>query len=560
MTVVRTTWLVPTMLLLLATGARGGSGGALPDNDVVMKALVEELARSMEELVLDDLPRPFLMRYAAEDRLTFSLRAAYGGILNSNRDRSRSATSRIRVGDFTLDNTNVGRRFGARTALPIDDDYMAIRHAIWGMTDRDYKQAVETLTLKEAYLKQKQIGDRPPDYAPGGAVHAIEPSPEIVYEEDVWSAKLVDISKRFSRFPEIQDSDVMLFAGVANNWIVDSEGTRIRTGDAGAILRLSANTQAPDGMRLRDGKSYLTTDIDDLPDVDEVLRDVDRLCTDLAALADAPVLDHYSGPVLFDAPAAGKVFTALLADGLCARPVPLGSGGRGDRSFEKKLGRRILPRTFTVIDDPGPEMFEGKVLAGAYSFDDEGVKPKRTTLVEKGILKTMLAGRAPTRKIKATTGHARSSGFGDPRVTIGCLYITDESGVSDDALKTALIEAARDEGLDYGLRVSAMEAGGPGSLGPPIHFFKVFVADGHEERVRGMTFQPTESRSMKRILAAGKKRFVTNSTAGASTSIISPAILYDELELTKIEREFDTSPLLKTPDQRPEQAAQRDGD
>ena len=223
--------------------------------------------------------------------------------------------------------------------------------------------------------------------------------------------------------------------------------------------------------------------------------------------------------------------------------------------MEKKIGRRILPRSFQVHDDPRPEWFEGKALAGAYGYDDEGVPARRVDLVKDGVLQTLLAGRAPTRKIKQTTGHGRSNGFSDARATIGCLYISDDDGVSADELKQALIEAAEEEGLAFGLHIKSMEAWGAGFLGNPIYAYKVYVEDGREELVRGLEFEPVEPRALKRILAAGSKRKVHNISSGTGSTIIAPAILFEELELNKPETEYDKLPILKSPAQRKQTGA-----
>ncbi len=538
---------VAVLLVVIMPLTAHAGGGALPDNDTVMKAMVEELERSMESLVLDDLPKPYFIEYSAQDRLSFTMRASYGGLVRSDDNRFRLITSRVRVGSYTLDNTNVGRGFGGRAALPLDDDMTALRHAMWQMTDNDYKQAVEMLTRKEAYLKQKTDEERPDDFTPAEPVRAVEPSPEIAFDEAEWKTNLERLSERFKKFPKVQDSDVSFFAGAVNKWIVNSEGTRVRKADTGAYVQVGARLQAADGMRLADSRTYLSMFVDGLPSVEKMLDDIDELAANLIKLSEAPVLDHYTGPVLFEPDAAGTVFAALLADGFCARPTPLGSGGRGDRSLEKKIGLRILPRSFNVYDDPGPTTFEGKTLAGAYTFDDEGVRARRVSLVENGILKTLLAARASTEKITGSTGHGRSAGFGQPRATIGCLYVSDSNGLSAEALKAELIQAAKDEGLLFALRVVSMKAGGFGELGDPIYAYKVFVEDGHEELVRGLTFPRVEIRALKRLLAAGTKPTVYNATSGISASVIAPAILFEELDVNKIEGEFDRPPILQAP-------------
>lgn len=536
--------------VLLPVSAVSAGDGALPDNDVMMTALVEELDRSMLSLMLDDLAKPYFIQYSVQDRLTFEMEAALGGLISSSRNRFRAGTSRVRVGSYVLDNTNVGRGFGGRALLPHDDHPVAIRHALWRMTDTDYKMALQTLTQKRAYLKQRNVEDRPDDFSKADPVHVIEPAAEIAFDQKAWEENVKRLSARLGSFPHIQDSYVSFFAGAVNEWIVNSEGTRLRTADRGLMIEIYAETQAPEGMWLSDTLSYLAMDVEDVPPIEKMLADVDEMSAKLEALRKAPVLDHYVGPILFEPVAAGQILQALLANGLCARPMPLGATAADDLSFEKKIGRRVLPRTFQVFDDPGPERFEGKLLAGAYKFDDEGVRPKRLELVTDGVLKTLLAGRAPTRKIKHTTGHGRSGGFADATAQIGCLYVSDDEGLPADQLKQRLIEAAREEDLDFALRIEALEEDGYGGPGDPIHVFKVFVDDGREERVRGLQFLPIEPRSLKRIVAAGRKRKVYNSTAGILKSIIAPAVLFEELELTRVEQEFDKLPILKPPGQR----------
>ena len=52
---------------------------------------------------------------------------------------------------------------------------------------------------------------------------------------------------------------------------------------------------------------------------------------------------------------------------------------------------------------------------------------------------------------------------------------------------------------------------------------------------------------MKRILAAGKERRAYNTVSGTSASVVAPAVLFEELELTKPEGEFDKLPILQSP-------------
>lgn len=541
-----------TAILLIAAGASlVRAEGTERNRDVLMDAMADELTRSMDKLVLKGLPQPYGVQYSAEDRRTLTMFAAYGGLLQSQEDRRRTLASRVRVGSYELDNSNFGGGAGGYTSLPLDDDYVALRHAIWQVTDVDYKRAVEILARKQAFLREKNVEDRPDDFSRADPVQAVEPPTVLRIDRRKWEANVKRLSAQFKEYPQIQDANVAFFGGAVNQWIVNSEGTRLRKADSGVYVEVRADIQAPEGMRLMDSRQYLGLQIDHLPPIEKMLADVRTMCEKLISLSKAPVLDYYAGPVLFEPVAAGMVFESLLSDGLCARPVPLGSGGWGDDSFEKKLGLRILPRSFHVYDDPGAEWFEGTLLAGAYTYDDEAVPPRSVELVEGGKLLTLLASRAPTRKIKRTTGHGRG-GYGDAEAHIGCLYVAGDEGKTAAELREELIEVAREEGLEFGLRVESMEAGGSGFLGAPIYAYKVFVDDGREELVRGLEFAHVEPRVLKNILAAGKDRKVYNSTSGTPSSIIAPAILIEELELNKPEREFDKLPILKPPAQRSE--------
>lgn len=260
--------------------------------------------------------------------------------------------------------------------------------------------------------------------------------------------------------------------------------------------------------------------------------------------------DHYAGPVLFEPVAAGKMFAAILGDGLCARPVPLGRKAAPDASLENKLGLRILPRSFQVYDDPTVRTFNGTLLAGAYEYDDEAVHAQRVSLVEDGILKNLLSSRSPTKKVSRSNGHGRSGSLRDARARVGCLYAVEKNGVSPEQLKHRLIEAAREEGLAYGLRIKSLEDGAHGVLGKPIYAYRVYVDDGHEELVRGLEFLPVETRALKHILAGGTQQEVYNDTSSVVTSFIAPAVILEDLELSKLQKEFNKLPILKAPDAR----------
>ncbi|RJP36110.1 MAG: hypothetical protein C4547_08070 [Phycisphaerales bacterium] len=549
----RNLWII--LLLALAGFLRMAPVAAaetltVPVSEALMRALSDEMERSMKDLVLEGLERPYFIQYAVDDSLTRSLRAKMGALVEDSTSRTRNLGTRVRVGSMDLDNTNVGYPIRP-VPLPLDDDYDALRQAVWLVTDAEYKVAVEILARKKAFLQERKIEDRPPDFSPAEPVKHLDEAVSLPFDAGAWRERVAALSARAAAFKRLQDADVSFWAGVSTEYLVNSEGTRLRESDSGILITVSAQVRGAEGMSLSDSAMFLGETFDELPSMEEMFAEVDGMCQSLIAAAEAPMIEHYFGPVLFDASAAGRVFEALLANDLDAEPVSI-TGFGSDEVMEKKIGTRILPRGFKVYDDPRPSHYEGQLVAGYYNYDDEGVPAQRVNLVEEGVLKTLVSCRAPSRKVKTSNGHGRGR-YGDVSPRVACLYFEDEDAVADEKLKAELIQAARDEGLPFGLYVKALGPPGFRSLGSPLLTYKVYVDDGQEELIRGLQFQPVEMRELRDIIASGTKREVYNSMSGAGVqSIIAPAVIFEELELTKVAQQFDALPILKAPASRPE--------
>ncbi|MBU0756286.1 MAG: hypothetical protein KJ645_14185 [Planctomycetes bacterium] len=584
------------LLSALCAEAAPAKEEALPDSPMLMQALVDEMDRSMD-LQMEDLEKPYFIQYIVDDSLNYFLSAEYGAITGTERDRSRRFYNQVRVGSYELDNTNFssgrggfGRMFGGggrrrggggggRNSLPLDDDYTAIRQAIWWATDWTYKDSVETLTQKKAYMKDKRLEDRPHDFTRASAVEHMEPTAKLSFDQQAWEQNLKKISGQFKNYKKVQDSGVELVIGAGNKYLVNTEGTRLRTGRGGVMLTIRGTVQAADGMLISDQHSFYAGSPDELPPVDRILAKVDELAGNLIAAMDAPVLESYSGPVLFEGMASAQLFKEMLAEDIAGQVEPVGSqrsrGGSGGQ-LEKKLGSSIFPETFNVYDDPTIKKIGDIELLGNYEYDDEGTPAQRVNLVEEGELKNMVLSRIPTKKLSGSNGHARrAAGSGRISAAIGALIVEDTAGISDEELKAALIEAARDQDLEYGLCVrkirsggipsnprdmmsffmSMQRGGGGNSRGPgdPILIYKVYVEDGLEELVRGCEFDEIKTKDLKNIIASGKEPTVYNYVdmgIGGSTpptSVAAPAVLFEELDLNPIEQEHDKRPILISP-------------
>ena len=138
-----------------------------------MKAMHDELDRSMKQLQLENLEKPYFISYRVVDSDSTNVSASFGALDSSGQGHSRRLTVEVRVGSYQLDNTNffsfnfnqsaMVQVFNGTAELLLDDDYKELRRQIWLVTDATYKSAVEDLK-KRAALENKTDTDNTPDF------------------------------------------------------------------------------------------------------------------------------------------------------------------------------------------------------------------------------------------------------------------------------------------------------------------------------------------------------------------------------------------------------------
>lgn len=568
---------IVTVLLLAAPASAEKAVQREMNNDVVLRALVDELERGNTGLKLQDLERPYFIEYALADTGSARVTAELGAVTSSNTSRSRRLRADVRVGSYELDNTNFGGGYGGFdfggafggmfwwSAIPIEDDYNAIRQAIWWDTDRQYKSVLESLAQKKAFMETKVIEDKPEDFSRELPTVYFEDRIDPSLGTDRLERLAVALSKVFRDHPQVKQSSATLRATQGNNYLVNTEGSRLRTAETIYSLTVSATVQADDGMELSDTLSVYTRRLEELPSLDELAGRCRDMAEQLVAVKNAPLLDNYIGPVLFDAEAAASVFSQQMLRRFAGGQRPVGSR-RSPDDFANMLNRRILPRFMNVVDDPTQEAIAGTPVTGHYNYDDQGVPARRVSLIEGGRLKALLMSRNPSKEFKKSTGHGRGSR--QPRATAGCLIVTADPPADAATLRQELIEACQDEGLEYGIRIASLGGTGAGAGVPaylrryealfgfsdmgsqrgttPLVMYKVYP-DGREELVRGAEIARFDLKAFKRMLAAGDTPYVLNSGGAATHTVVAPAMLFEELDLAKMDRDFDKPPILPTP-------------
>ena len=489
------------------------------EEDAVSRAMHDEMQRSMQKLRLEQLDKPYFISYLVVDNESKEVAATLGSVLSSTESNTRSLMVVVRVGDYETDSGNymsmlsgpegLGTTMMAGTMqLPLDDNYNELRRKIWLTTDRAYKKALADLSGKRAALQSKNRTEKIADFSKASPV-AITDLPPFAHLDLPNATRLVrETSALFRQTPSIQTSHVQLVMFNHQERYLNSEGSSFTRRQPRVALRVTASAQAPDGMPLSDFVADYGYFLKDLPSASALLTQVRDLQAEIGQLQAAPIQDRYEGPVLFEGQAAAEVFSHHFADGLIAVPAPVSNNDQLEQAFRRqsngmldKVGLLVLPRFMDVVDDAAVTHEKDSLLFGSYKVDEEGVVPGRTSLVEHGVLKTLLTSRAPVRGIAASTGNLRELG-----VAPSNLFVSSDQTSTPEELRKRLVESAKSEGDAYGIVVRRL-SGKTATLAYRIY------PDGHEELVRNADVSELTAANFKNISAVSDQRVVYTEVA-----------------------------------------------
>ncbi len=525
-----------------------GQGGTASDN-VVIKAMNDELQRSVAELRLGNLDKPYFIQYVVHDEEEYSAEATFGALTSSDNSHRRYVQVQVRVGSYEFDNTEFvaagsnGPSTGVLLSTVVDNDYDNLRHTLWLGTDSAYKQSVELLARKRAFIQNKIQEVQPPDFSKEGATQSISSSARgLDFDKAGMETRLREWSRIFREFPEIQTSNVRVIARLTHRYIVNNEGTATLQPTMIVSLEVSAGTQSSDGMRLSHTLPFNVRSVDQLPAAESIAQSIRQLAADLTSLRSAPVLDaNYSGPVLMAGQASAEMFARILAPNLSGQRGPMLERQLQENNVSDlvdRMNRPVLPAYFSVFDDPAQLNSGDKSLIGYYPVDDQGIPSQRVSLIEDGLLKNMLMGRRPGKHRNQSNGHGRSGYPGREAAQIGNLFIAASEGKNYEELKQELIRLGSTEKLEYALIIKSVDSSGRGPIGTPILTYKVYMEDGREELVRGTSVRGLSVQSLRHIQGAGSDLFVANRLTGprgteTPVSVIAPSVLLEEMELER---------------------------
>jgi TldD protein len=520
------------------------------ERDPVLKAMLTELDRSMSQLQLPGFARPFFIQYRIEEVDDFDTHAEFGASEGSSHVRQRVARVTVRVGDCKTDSSG-GRGDGSIDIVALDDDPIAIRSALWTVTDQAYKNALSAYAQKQAEMKEIQTPPQADDFSHEKPIISLADPIVPHIDGAAWVDRVARASGLYrtdaSVAPgerDIEYSTASFRARAVTTWLVTSEGTIIRKSSVEYQESFAAGTQAPDGMRLDRSYGSNGTSLTDL-DSEAVFNQhaVEELAS-LAELRKAPLVEEeYHGPLLMSSDAAADTLRGLLASAVTATRPSLGTEARTNGPFASSFHARVLPDFMSVVDDPGLKTWDGKGLLGAYSVDDEGVPAQAVKLVDAGRLVNYLIGRQPVRDFPQSNGHGRAGITGPARPMIGVLKISADKSLSSGELNQKLLDMAKDRGLESVYFVQTL---GPGRA--PRLLYRI-TADGKRQLVRGAELDDIDDRALRSsIEAAGSDLWAANSFGDPATTVLAPALLFDDATVRRANEKNEKLPFYPPPD------------
>jgi hypothetical protein len=410
-----------------------------------------------------------------------------------------------------------------------------------------------------------------------------------------WEQEAKEASAVLRAYPELYSNRITYTLIYETYYVMNTEGTQVRTSRSLAAIEANMETQAPDGVPMHHYYATYVARPTELPSATEVSQQLDSRGKQLVAMRTADPMPAYSGPVLLESRAAASLLAQMLTPSITGARAPLSMlpmvdqlidrlGGRSE--WSGRLNSRVLPTDVSLADDPMGADAKGHPLAGSFVVDEEGVPAQRVSIVENGILKNFLMSRRPGPDADHSNGHARALFLSDPRATSSNLIFRSSKGVATDELKKKFLAACKDAAREWCLMIREMDnpsigigsqeelsgeiqelaAGASSGERVPLVLYRVNVSDGSEQLLRpghllGMNLRVlrdasgfgneatlfTYTQSQAQTIAGTALGTFGSAVDGVASTLTAPSILFNDVEGREARGEMRRLPLVPPP-------------
>ncbi|MGD0712323.1 MAG: metallopeptidase TldD-related protein, partial [Bacteroidales bacterium] len=445
----------------------------------------------------------------------------------------RSQGYRILLGDYNCDdenfisstsNSNLGISNQQDIEVPLGDDYIGIRRALWSYTETAFKNCVKDYLDKKAYFKDNP-DKKPsiPDFTKQDSVKYLKNSIIEFLEQSQVENLVKKVSIAFQNYDEISMSRVYFNQIRVYVYLLSTEGTmcKIPLDYSSIAVTAGINNDSTTKEPINESVEFYEKNPKNfLAKSDNLINSCKKLAEYIIKLNKLEnEKNSYYGPVILSDLASSKFFSmALLGkeNNLFAERLPIAESPEHysfllkKESLEERIGTKIIPSDFSVVDKPKLENFKNKTLLGTSYIDNEGtVTTEELTLIQNGELKTLLSSRVPTRNISYSNGHKRigitASGTFSAMAPSN-LFVSYKNGTDEGSLKSKLIELCKEKNIDYGIEITSLDSSADRS---PLIFCRI-DKDGTEQLIKPMSMPAFDFTTFDKIEKCTSKDYISN--------------------------------------------------
>ncbi|MCR5820343.1 MAG: hypothetical protein K6F94_05285 [Bacteroidaceae bacterium] len=523
-------------------------------DDVIFRAMADEMQRSRDSLQLGSYSKPFYYNYTISRALPFQTSAELGAVTFSRPLLWQyGASVQAKLGDYHSTSDPRPEQMYYNSGYTCNADYDTHRRTLWNLTDMTYKSSIQLQANKKNRLAKYPL---PPAEA---ALDDLQPLPAVTcvtqrQTTTVPKEKIEHLAARLSRiflsYPTLTNSHVNIYGQLQDIYRLTSEGQRLKTPYDWIEVSVSANTRTKGGVPMNDTFYAPYTSFEALmADTADLYARIVKMADLLVARASAPTTDgdYYAGPVLMESTQIPyNLLQTYVQPMLIANRDYLQSSALN----AAKIGRKVMDSRLTLrqLTD---SVYNGEPLFGYYAVDAYGVRPQAMTLVENGILRKQMCGPVPALKTNGSTGNMRHSNDWGYRalsssVSPGILRLTASKTQSTSRLRKQLLKAAKSEGYDYAYIVRRDKGMTKADL------YRVDVRTGKETLyfIPEISFSTDKWRRLEGISSEEQVLNTRQINENAVTLITPAAILFDGIEVPAPSLRPEAPPALTYPLQR----------
>ncbi len=511
------------LLCILCINILIGYAQSSAEKDVLLKIFQEQVDSLYDVYKKASVPAYYLsFRIDKSDAFLFS--AEMGSLTKEKSSLQAVLTIQIRVGNPLMDNfyfddnhkeSSHNREHIIR--LPLDENTALMTEILQRETAIAYKKACQDYQKVLSVMSDNQtVREIQGEYVQPLPYAYNEPFLTIPFKEKEFKQRVVNCSEVLAQ--EVSFTNLVTASYITERkYFVSSDGAAIVQNKVHSFLQIELKGQNDDGVRFSLPKRYDTEYPDELPTVEEIVRDAETMVIKMQQMQKSKPVKADICPVVFANEAAGVFWQQSI--------VPFVADYQGD------LNVRVFTSDISVESNAGLSLYGKDRLLGAYRYDDEGVEGQKVQLIEKGIL---LSGcySSVSNKIHALSNGCGRAVAGEQPVSVPAnILVSTSHPYSDEDLREYLKREAVASGKEFGYWVASAQVDKVSREIQSLMAWKVYVDGRPDEMVYGIVFSGTPRILLSQVKMAGNTTCcVACDYKGVPYHCCSPAVLLGMVE------------------------------